>query len=178
MRWLLPLLLVACAPTSAPLQAETPTPVSVATAAGSVESRELTAVPEALSAALLTTLESRNLQPTLVAFDTYGPAFDKHRTTPARLRQLVETGADSPLLVLCEATPRFDTQMNGRFRWVVDVTLSVARPDQLDLATVETFDVPVFLSFHHERESEALGAAAPIVQRRLGRLLDGVLGGL
>jgi hypothetical protein len=40
-----------------------------------------------------------------------------------------------------------------------------------------SFDVPVFLQYHHEREADAVDAAAPIVARKVGELLDGWLGG-
>lgn len=182
MRWLLPilspLLLLGCAPKTAALQAPSPLVTAVVTAASTVHSREVTAAPAALSDALLDTLAARNLQPTVLDAAAYTETFAGQRTTAPRLRHLVDQADGAALLVLCEATPRFDSQLNGRFRWVIDVTLSVAPADDLALASTETFDVPVFLSFHHEREPEALAAAAPLVQRRLGRMLDGLLGGL
>ncbi len=178
MRWLMPLLLVGCAPKAPPLQATSPLPTVVATAAASTDSRAITAGPVALSDALVETLAARNLTPALVDAAGYADAFAGQRTTAPRLRHLVTQADGAALLVLCEATPRFDSQLNGRFRWVVAVTLSVSPTQDLDLVSTETFDVPVFLSFHHEREPEALAAAAPIVQRHLSRLLDGVLGGL
>jgi hypothetical protein len=148
------------------------------TAAGNVDSRQVVAAPGALSQSIVETLEARNLPVSLLPAELYVDAFSTQRTTAHRLRHLAELPSTPELLVLLEATPRFDSQLNGRYRWVVDITLSVAPAQDLDRAQVERFDVPVFLGFHHQRESEALAAAAPVVQRHLGRLLDGYLGGL
>ncbi len=178
MRWLLPLLLAGCAPKAPPLQAPSPLATTVVTATAQMDSRHVLAAPVPLAEALLDTLTARNLQPTALESSTYAEAFARQRTTAPRLRYVHDQGGDAKLLVLCETTPRFDSQLNGRFRWVVTVTLSVAPTDDLSLAQTETFDVPVFLSYHHEREPEALIAAAPLVQRRLGHMLDDVLGGL
>ncbi len=153
-------------------------PTALATAAGNLASREVVAAPDPLVQALVDTLEARNLPATLLAAEHYAGAFATQRTTRHRLRHLAALPEPTELLVLLEATPRFDSQLNGRYRWVVDVTLSVAPSQDLDMALSETFEVPVFLGFHHQREAEALAASAPVVQRRLGRLLDGYLGGL
>ncbi len=173
------LAVLACATTGTPsIQAPTPLPTLVATAAGELETRAITQAPEALLSAMVEALESRNLQPELLAPEVYLEAFTRQRTTGHRLRHLAGQATGTPLVLLVEATPRYDAQLNGLYRWVVQVSLTLAPADDLELAQTNSFAVPVFLSFHHEREEEALAAAAPVVQRRLGHLLDGYLGGL
>ncbi len=172
-------LLLACATTGTPpVQAPSPLKTLVATAAGELDSRAISPGPAALSVAMVEALESRNLVPEALASEGYVEAFSSQRTTGLRMRHLSSQAGDAHLLLLVETTPRYDAQVSGRYRWMVDVSITLAPTGDLELAQTNTFAVPVFLSFHHEREDEAVAAAAPVVQRRLGHLLDGYLGGL
>jgi hypothetical protein len=62
--------------------------------------------------------------------------------------------------------------MAGRYRWTVDVTLSLGG---LGDAASHEFAVPVALVYDHQREVAAADAAAPAIARELRRALDEAL---
>ena len=75
---------------------------------------------------------------------------------------------ESPVLVL-ESRAEFYAQVNGRFRWEVDVKIDIF--DGTDHIS-EELTIPVFHQFHHERQAEALEAALPTLERKLHSLLN------
>lgn len=156
--------LVACLKPSPPIGAASRTPVRVAVVLESYDSPTVEPAPPAVLARLADTFAERNLDP--VAVDpTATAAFGQARSTEAR-RALLETDA-APVLLL-ECAPRFSAQVNGRYRWTVEVAATIG-PAHADL---RQFTVPVHLMYAHEQEEEALTEAAPLVARELGRLLD------
>lgn len=94
------------------------------------------------------------------------------RNTERRLELALEAAPDADLVVLLEAEPVFTTQLAGRYRWQVDVDVTLAHPNGADGARTYQWDIPVFLLYHHQREAEALDEAAPMLQRKLARALD------
>lgn len=160
--------LLGCLGGHAPVRAVAPTPIDVVPVLGNLESAAVADAPERFDEALLDALASRNLQPTLLAPERYVEAFATRRDTTRRLE--VVAGPDALLLVETDAA--FYSQISGRYRWTVSVTLTLA-----PAGLTETFEVPVFLQFHHEREAEALAAATPVIVRRAGDLVDGWLAG-
>ena len=89
--------------------------------------------------------------------------------TPADFEIAKHVGAvESPVLVL-ESRAEFYAQVNGRFRWEVDVKIDIF--DGTDHIS-EEMTIPVFHQFHHERQAEALEAALPTLERKLHSLLN------
>ena len=76
--------------------------------------------------------------------------------------------ATSPLLIV-ESKADFYAQVNGRFRWEVQVNMTLydgkAHHEQ-------QFTIPVFHQFHHQRQEEALEAALPAIERKLHAMLN------
>ena len=58
----------------------------------------------------------------------------------------------SPVLIL-ESNAEFYAQVNGRFRWEVDVKIDIFDGTE---HISEQLTIPVFHQFHHERQAEAL----------------------
>ena len=79
----------------------------------------------------------------------------------------VDTRADATLRV--ESSAAFYAQIAGRYRWEVTSRVELRTADHTWTRTLQT---PVFLVYYHEREPEALAAAAPALQRKVGALLD------
>jgi hypothetical protein len=98
--------------------------------------------------------------------EQYHAAFQGTRDTRRRVELLHPT---RPTL-LVETETSFYSELSGRYRWNVHVVASIE-----PAGVSESFDVPVFLQFAHEREAEAVSAAAPVIARRVGELVDGWL---
>ena len=64
---------------------------------------------------------------------------------------------------------RFYAQVNGRFRWEVDVKIDIFDGTE---HISEELTIPVFHQFHHERQAEALEAALPTLERKVHSLLN------
>ncbi len=166
----LPLLtLFACIKPTPPATAEagrTITVVSVADGAGVAATVD---TPERFDSAVLAALSARGLSPELVQGQDTLAALSSARESSLRVRRLQGEFVDAMLLV--ETRPGFYAEMNGQYRWVVGVTLTLSsgasRPNQQVV-----FDVPVFLRYHHQREAEAVDAASGVVARRVAELVD------
>lgn len=158
------LALSACLKPSAPLRAGTETPVRVAVILESYDEPAVGPAPDAVRERVAETLTERNIGP--VPIDPSATAsFAQVRSTEARRTAL---GTDQGPVLLLECAPRFSAQVNGRYRWTVDVRATIG-PDHAD---ARQFTVPVHLLYAHEQEEEALVEAAPLIARELGRLLD------
>jgi hypothetical protein len=131
----------------------------------SYEAVDAASLPEPVAARILEALGERNFAPGTVE----GLPAGTGKTTALRIEALGE----GSLTLLVETNARFYSQLGGRYRWVVhvDATLfGAGRPRE-----TESFDVPVFLRFDHEREEAAVVQAAPIIGRRVGTLVDRTL---
>lgn len=120
--------------------------------------------PEGLDRALFAALAARGLSPRLVPPDRYLSTFAASRDDARHLT--FPDGTDLALLV--EAEPRYVAYVAGRFRWVVDVRLTVG-PSGERVA----LEVPVFLRDPHLGPADALEAAAPAIAARAGALVAG-----
>lgn len=179
MRYLLPLLALAAGCIKQPEVVRSPEPADVAVAVvlDQLDEREVAGGGDALLAEIDAALTARGLTPSPVSEASLADAFSASRATDRRVAWLAENQQD-PMLLLVEASPDFISQLGGRFRWTVDVTVTVAPRSDVDAGISRQFDVPVFLSFYHEQAPEALEAAAPVIGQRLGGALDEFLGGL
>ena len=92
--------------------------------------------------------------------------------TDQRLQKLTE---EAPILLI-ETKATYQSQLQGRFRWEVDCTMSLLDPQ--DQLLTRSFTTPVFHKFHHEREEESLLAAEPVILRQLEGLLEDYIRGM
>lgn len=130
--------------------------------------------PDALAQALDAVARQRGLQSTPVSGVE---SLENRRTAAHRLEWLVGQTQGADLLLLVQTQPRYYSQMGGLYRWTVEVEATIAHPSDPARGETIRFDVPVFLTYDHEREDAALAAAAPAIARRTAALLDEWLGG-
>lgn len=166
MRRLLPLVLLAglvagCVKPVPVITAATAEPVAYAAVRTELGTADLVDAPDRLQDALHAALVERNLQPLRVEASSI-----TGRSTGVRLESL---GADG-LRVLLEAEVTYFAQVAGRYRWTVDVTLTLA--DGADAPLTRQEQIPVFLQFSHEKEDAALADATPSIERLVGEVLD------
>lgn len=158
------LTLFACIKPAGPVQAPTPLDLRVAPVVTSYDTALIALGGEALVEELSAEIAAHALRAAPI---TELGALASARNADARLAAL----GDGPVL-LVEAAPRFSSQMAGRYRWTVDVTLAlrgVGAPED------RTFTVPVALVYDHERELAAVDAAAPAIASELREVLDHAL---
>ncbi len=161
-----------------PVQAPGRMAVSVAGSLAVLDSPQVQALPEGLVQVMSELAAERNLLPRAVAPASFVEAFATKRTTQHRLALIADVSTDTDLLLLVETQVAYYSQMNGRYRWTVEVVATISPRDDLSQAFSASFQVPVFLEHYHEKELAALEAATPLLERRLGALLDAYLGGL
>ncbi len=149
--------------------------IAVATALMSLDDPTQIEAPKRLADAIEADLRERTLTsaPTGALPFEFADAY----STQVRIERLAEV-ATSDLLMLVEAKPLFDSQIAGRFRWNVAVTVTFATRLDLDNTRSYQWDIPVFLQFYHQQEAEALAEATPMLQRHLKSALDEFLTGL
>ena len=117
-------------------------------------------LPDELLGALRKEASSRN-----IGLDFRSIPFEGQRQTMQRLEHV----EDRPLLLI-ETRVWYMSQLEGRFRWEVEVMMSLAGESG---STIQReFSVPVFHQYHHQREQDALVAASPVILRQLGGMLD------
>ncbi len=128
----------------------------------------ISAAPPKFEMGLVVPLSSRGAIPAFVTGPDELTLLARYPDSAQRLDALAQTQVGAVLLV--ETAPSFYSELNGQYRWTVGVRLSLAEGD--DDPLYATFDVPVFLRYHHEREAEAVVAATPVVSRRAAQLVD------
>lgn len=160
----------ACLKQAAPPQAATAAPITVGAVMSYLDVDTIEPAPPAVGEAASRALTERNLPPTVA--DTSG--WTESRNSRTWLEQL-DTN-DSELLLLLETHAEFYSQLNGQYRWTVDVKATLASADDLDSAMVEEFEVPVFLFLYNEREREAVEAASLTIERKVGGMVEQYLG--
>lgn len=138
----------------------------------------VTGLPDRVTDRVRQALTNRNLMPEALDPDMFAGAFARRRVTQQRMTWLANEASSPPLVVLIEAEALYYSQIQGRNRWTVTVTATVADPAALAGALSSTFEVPVILQFVHEKEPRAVEEAAPIIERQVNHLLDQYLGGL
>jgi hypothetical protein len=103
--------------------------------------------------------------------------FAARRSTQHRLGWLAAHNGGAPLLLLLELSARRYDNLGGRFRWVVDVQLSLAAQSDPAGAQTTRFAIPVHLRHAHEDATAAVSASLPTLRRRLAAALDSHLAG-
>ena len=161
----LALLSLGCALRTPIVKAPSPAPVQLATVHDQYGEVEVEPLPAELVERLESLLEVRDLQPRRLD-DGVLSRFSSQRSTVNRLALL----SDDDLVFLAEAEAEYVSQINGRMRWAVDVTLSLDPPNA-DPVT-DTFSVTVFLLFMHQDAEDAILDAAPVIERHVSYMLD------
>jgi hypothetical protein len=169
---------ISCLPKQGRIQAPASTTLTIVPAVSYPDRMDVDGVPDDLAAVLRDVAEARNLQVSMLDAGQFGAEFAAKRNTLHRLDWLAERHGDDDLLLLIEIQPRFFSLLSGRYRWTVEATLSLMPRGKLEETVTATAQFPVFMEFHHEREPAVLSAAAAILERHVGYLLDEVLGGL
>jgi hypothetical protein len=168
------LMLSACIKATPPVQVKVTADVATTITLATVDEARSDAVPKALTEALHSGLAAHNLRPSAVS----APAdFDTRRTTAHRLTWLTANAGTAPHVLLVETTAIRYGEISGRYRWAVDVTLSMAPIGDAEAATTARFSVPVHLQHAHQGATEALEAASLGIARRTRRLVNDYLGG-
>ena len=129
-------------------------------------------VPLRLKQQIAAALAERNLEVQEVPFAD--AKFASLKGSPRRFSQLGNVGKDAPLALLVETKAQFYSQLNGQFRWVVSVKLSVGDRKQPDVLT-SAFDESAILVYEFEKEPEAVARASHVIAERSGALLDQLL---
>ena len=89
--------------------------------------------------------------------------------TPSDFELSKHVGSIQHPVLIMESKAEFYAQVNGRFRWEVDVKIDIFDGTE---HISEELTIPVFHQFHHERQAEALEAALPTLERKLHTLLN------
>lgn len=161
--------LFACAKSGAVLADGENAPITVVAIVDTVGAAGTHDAPSRLDEALVASLQSRSLQPTVLEPERVESTLAGNRGSEQREQALIAAFSGQATL-LVETAPQFYSELSGQYRWTVGVKLRLASPGSTQLDS--EFSVPVFLSFAHEGELEAVGAAAPIIARRVGEMVD------
>jgi len=175
---LLAVSLTACIKQPGVVKAPSPMDAAVVGVLDPQDGGPVAGLPDRVTERVGRTLTARDLTPTTIATADIADAFTSRRVTKQRVAWLADGNSDAPLLVLVEAEALYYSQIEGRNRWTVNVTATVADPDVPQSGLTSSFEVPVILQFVHEKEPRALEEAAPIIARQVGHLLDQYLGAL
>lgn len=127
--------------------------------------------PEALKKGIASVCDGRNLEAVEVPLSVVA----SERLTAARFEALKKASGGTPFALLVELRVLFFSQLDGRYRWKVAVSLTAARPDGTTAS--DPFEIPVVMMFDHEKEREAIVQAVSDIANRTGTLMDGLLAG-
>lgn len=169
-------LAAACVPPTPPVQATRPTQVALAGALSGERVGPL-GLPEGIVRRLDKLMAARKLNATTVTQDATNQAFSTKRSTEQRIDWLAAQSAGAEACLLVEIDAVYDTQIQGRLRWTVEATLTIAEVDHPRDGLRRTVDTAVFLQFLHEREERAAAEAAVSIERAAAGLLDDWLRG-
>ena len=152
-----------------------PAAIAVAYVQDDAYQRKSVAIPGAVAAHLDRLLEGRNLEPRHLPASTWLPRLGRMRATSARLTAVAKGAGDAPYVLLVELEPAFYSQMNGRYRWTVDLKATVAPRGDLAAAVSTSAQLPAFLLYDHERDAAAIEAVDGLIADRVSALVDDFL---
>ena len=152
-----------------------PAAIAVAYVQDDAYQRKSVAIPGAVAAHLDWLLEGRNLEPRHLPASTWLPRLGRMRATSARLTAVAKGAVDAPYVLLVELKPAFYSQMNGRYRWTVDLKATVAPRGDLAAAVSTSAQLPAFLLYDHERDAAAITAVDGLIADRVSALVDDFL---
>lgn len=135
-----------------------------------------TAIPDDIEQSLIKPITDRNLSVKSIAFDAVQSEMTRIRDTSRRSQVLAQTAENSQILLINEIQTEFYSVLSGRYRWNVQVKLSI-----FDLATGDTlsddFTIPAVLMYAHEKGDDAILSVIGDIQRHIGSLIDRFLAG-
>jgi hypothetical protein len=124
------------------------------------------AAPAILHEELVRALEHEGLQP---RWSNEAVDLGRLGSTPARVRWLAARHSGASVMLI-EARVRFFNEVEGRFRWDVDVKATAFDGARIDDAVTSAFDAPAILNFPHQGETDALSYAAVPIAREIAEL--------
>ena len=161
-------LLWACAISKPVLKSPKPHDLHMLASLDQLDTASSTELPKSLVRSISKRVEARGIT---VQTLNLNEKYSAQRNSIQRAKMYQER----PLLVI-EAQAQFYSQLEGRFRWTVDVLLNLYTADGAVYS--RNASIPVFHQFHHQRETESLEAAQDQINRYVDRLLDDYLRGL
>lgn len=173
-RFLAPLLAVAvaCAPKQSGVQlVSSPATAAVVTLLSPFDAESVAALPQRVNDRIDGLLADRKFSVARVQIGDASAALTARQTTEQRLRWLAEQ-SQAEFVVLVESTAVYNTQIEGRFRWSVEVVSTIADASELSSASSRRFTVPVHLQFVHEKDEAAVRAAGVVMERQISRQVD------
>ena len=154
--------LLACMPKQAELATVSAHDMYTVSSLDKLDVRQSISLPEALESSIEKALQQRGINPKSL---TQVQGYDQFRNSKQRIKLFEKR----PLLLI-ETQAQFYSQLEGRFRWTVDVQMHLHTSE--DMVFSRVFSVPVFHQFHHQREKESLEAAQAPILRELNQMLD------
>jgi hypothetical protein len=165
--------LFACGPKAAPIAAAEPTPIDLVLVAEEPGDSPPRDVPPRAASRIGQVAAEYNLIPRAVDAGTWSEAFAARETAEQRVAWAREQPGAAPNVLVISVVPTYFGFVAGRYRWTVSVasTLQAAgAPEQ-----AERFEVPVLLTWDHEREDAAIDAALPLIEREVADQIEGWL---
>ena len=157
---------IACIKQPPPLTFSSSQEISLVAFLDDSESTMTSSIPEEILTELGVFVERHNVQFEILT----GGLTPQTKRTEQRLQHFSQRP-----LILFESIVTYQTQLQGRFRWEVDVRMTLI--DEKGNTLHRNFTTPVFHQFHHEREVEALYAALPTIKRQLEGLIEDYIRG-
>ena len=128
-------------------------------------------LPESLATTMIQPIADRNLTVKNIEFKNVESQITRTRDTSRRSQILAQTADNSQILLINEVETEFYSVLSGRYRWNVNVKLSI-----YDLATGDTlndnFTIPAVLMYAHEKGDDAIRSVSAEIQRHVGSLID------
>lgn len=134
------------------------------------------AIPDAIAQALVKPIADRNLTVKNIAFENVESQITLTRDTSRRSQILAQTAQNAQILFINEIETEFYSVLSGRYRWNVNVKLSIYDLSTGD-ALHDAFTIPAVLMYAHEKGDDAINAASADIQRHAGSLVDRFLTG-
>ena len=166
LNWLF--LLSACTLNKGRLKSNTPITVESIAVIDDIDKRTSSSFPKSLQKRLQKELQDRNVN--LV----FSPQLADKLTSQRNSTQRAKITEKRPLLLI-ETQARFYAQLNGFFRWVVEVKIHLWNEKNESFS--RTFSIPVFHQFHHERGKEAIIKSETILLRQIHAVVDDYIRG-
>ena len=152
----------ACMPKQAELSRVAAHDIYTISSLDKLDVRQSLPLPSSLEKSISETLTQRGINPKIL---TQEKGYAQFRNSEQRIKLF-----DKRPLLLIETQAQFYSQLEGRFRWTVDVRMHLHTAE--DMVFSRIFSVPVFHQFHHQREEESLEAAQSQIIRELNQILD------
>ena len=133
-------------------------------------------LPESLATTMIQPIADSNLTVKNIEFKNVESQITRTRDTSRRSQILAQTAENSQILLINEVETEFYSVLSGRYRWNVNVKLSI-----YDLATGDTlndnFTIPAVLMYAHEKGDDAIRSVSAEIQRHVGSLIDKFMNG-